>query len=508
MNPAAVFLHNDLVTEVLSALPVKSLVRFKSVSKHWKTLITDDSFVKLHLRRSQTRNQCLTLVTSHVKDRCVVPYPISRLLDNPSFTLFNEPHHRLKYNICERIVGSCNGLILFSDKLSDFDSNIECWIRTYWLTVWNPATRKASECFGYIRQFTEYTGQQLFNFAFGCDNSNDTYKVVAFCYLEDEFKTEVRVLSLGDYVWRTVECFMNVILPQDYVYLNETINWLAIHKGKDVRVDQLVIVSFDLRTETYTEMGVPCGFNQVLPKQPEPTLGWLEGCLCFSCYYQEKDFVIWLMKEFGIEDSWTQFLKLNNLNLRIDYNYIDRLPWVPLLLSDDTLILTSHNESQAIIYNWRNNRVIRTNIIASRSSSLDWKDAKVYVESLVPISNKHSAIIHVNVPKSSLADVQEVYNTSRRDQFLMKLRAKFEVVRGALLNRNPVPSLDTCVGELLREEQRLATQGSMSHDVVIFESAMFAYAPQSRAFAIYMTAAITALVSITSTATTTILNHV
>jgi len=103
-----------------------------------------------------------------------------------------------------------------------------------------------------------------------------------------------------------------------------------------------------------------------------------------------------------------------------------------------------------------------------------------YYSGFLNLWTEHSAIIHVDVPKSSLADVQEVYNTSRRDQFLMKLRAEFEVVRGALLNRNPVPSLDTCVGELLREEQRLATQGSMSRDVVISESAMFAYAPHSR----------------------------
>nr|XP_027187658.1 uncharacterized protein LOC113785455 [Cicer arietinum] len=60
----------------------------------------------------------------------------------------------------------------------------------------------------------------------------------------------------------------------------------------------------------------------------------------------------------------------------------------------------------------------------------------------------------------------------------MKLRPEFEVVRGALLNRNPVPSLDTCVGELLREEQRLFTQGTMSHDVVTSEPV--AYAAQSR----------------------------
>jgi len=76
--------------------------------------------------------------------------------------------------------------------------------------------------------------------------------------------------------------------------------------------------------------------------------------------------------------------------------------------------------------------------------------------------------------------VQEVYKTSRRDQFLMKLRPEFEVVRGALLNRNHVPSLDICVAELLREEQCLLTQGTMSHDAFIFEPVLIAYAAQSR----------------------------
>ncbi|KAK2402783.1 hypothetical protein QL285_052273 [Trifolium repens] len=62
----------------------------------------------------------------------------------------------------------------------------------------------------------------------------------------------------------------------------------------------------------------------------------------------------------------------------------------------------------------------------------------------------------------------------------MKLRPEFEVVRGALLNRIPVPSLDTCVGELLREEQRLVTQGAMSHDAIISEPVKVAYAAQRR----------------------------
>ncbi|XP_050877563.1 uncharacterized protein LOC127081339 [Lathyrus oleraceus] len=103
-----------------------------------------------------------------------------------------------------------------------------------------------------------------------------------------------------------------------------------------------------------------------------------------------------------------------------------------------------------------------------------------YYSGFLNLWTEHSAIIHAKVPKTSLAAVQEVYNTSERDQFLMKLRSEFEVVRGALLNRNLVPSLDTCVGELLREEQRLITQGAMSHDAVSSEPVAIAYAAQSR----------------------------
>lgn len=52
----------------------------------------------------------------------------------------------------------------------------------------------------------------------------------------------------------------------------------------------------------------------------------------------------------------------------------------------------------------------------------------------------------------------------------MKFRPEFEVevVRGALLNRNLI-SLDTCVGELLREEHYLIIQRAMFHEAIISE---------------------------------------
>ena len=72
-------------------------------------------------------------------------------------------------------------------------------------------------------------------------------------------------------------------------------------------------------------------------------------------------------------------------------------------------------------------------------------------------------IVYANVPTTALFVVREVHATSKRDQFLMKLRPDFEIARSNLMNRHPIPSLDACLSELLREEQCIVTQAAMEH---------------------------------------------
>ncbi|WVY91561.1 hypothetical protein V8G54_037075 [Vigna mungo] len=49
---SAELLSNELITEILSWLPAKSLMRFTCVSKTWNSLIINSYFVKLHHKRS------------------------------------------------------------------------------------------------------------------------------------------------------------------------------------------------------------------------------------------------------------------------------------------------------------------------------------------------------------------------------------------------------------------------------------------------------------------------
>ncbi|CAK8542447.1 unnamed protein product [Lathyrus sativus] len=408
MNPSPIFLPEDLITELLSFLPVKSLIRFKCVNNSWRTLISDSTFVKLHLKKSATQNPMFTLITHHMKfipgvslfvNYSVVPYPIRTLLDNPAVPLFDDPYYYVKNKGCSKVIASCNGLILLT---GDFFNGI---YKEFWFRLWNPATKTISKeigCFNF---------EKPFRFGFGCDDSANTYKVVASRYIRKQRTTEVRILSLDDDVWRDIESFPVVPLYLDHagykiyggaydgmysgVYLSGALNWLAIHNNidyhryiiKNITVEDFVIVSLDLRTEMFNQYLLPRGFDEVPPS--EPTIGVLGGFLCFSYCYKKSDFVIWQMKKFGVEDSWTQLFKISYQNLQIDYDINDDTKFyfklMPLLLSKDgdTLVLKSNKEYQAILYSWRDNRVERTKI--SRDGGICWQSFKGYAESLVPI---------------------------------------------------------------------------------------------------------------------------
>ncbi|XP_058739585.1 F-box/kelch-repeat protein At3g06240-like [Vicia villosa] len=360
MSLSTVFLPEELVAEVLSFLPVKSLLQLRCVSKSWKSLISDPIFVKRHLKRS-ARNPNLTLVSYFfVEDEAAFC-----LMENPPIIVrrFYDPYHQLKDMDCSSIIGSCNGLICLLG-LSYFNSHKEMCLR-----FWNPATRTISEKLGYS---IEHNYQYYPNLTFGYDDSTDTYKVVYF--ISDT--TQVRVLSLGHNVWRNIQ---NSPHDNDYrmnvVHLSSSFVWLANHNYIS---EKIVIISLDLGTETHTQLLPPKGFEQV--SFIRPNLFLLKDCLCFSHDFNKTHFVIWQMKEFGVEDSWTQFLKISyRNNLQIDCPFSEfRHNLLPLCLleKNDTLLLTDAYQLQIILYNWRDNRVKRIN-------QSWWFHSKNYVESLV-----------------------------------------------------------------------------------------------------------------------------
>ncbi|AES79312.1 F-box and associated interaction domain protein [Medicago truncatula] len=210
------FLPDELITEVLSFLSVKSLMRLKCLSKSWKYLMSEPYFAKLHLNRT-TQNAVL--------------FP---LLKNPA----RDPYYQLTDKDCRYIIGSCNGL----------------------LCLFGGSEYRADEG-GTISEKLDLDDGLDFpsHFKFGYDNSTETYKVV---YFTPE-TTNVRVFSLGVNVWRNIQDspMTHHLRRWKVVYVRGSVNWLAIHNYigddyncKGITIEQFVIISLDLGTEAHTKL--------------------------------------------------------------------------------------------------------------------------------------------------------------------------------------------------------------------------------------------------------------
>ncbi|XP_045797823.1 F-box/kelch-repeat protein At3g23880-like [Trifolium pratense] len=327
-TPPDVFLSNDLLAQILSFLTVKSLTRLRCVCKNWYSLISEPSFIKLHLHQSKRNNPHTTLLLQFgSKDifSVVIHFPLTRLFKNPSITITHDSNHLSTKNDCNNFVGSCNGLLCFR-------SNPSYNIGDILLRFENPATKLSNkirvyDCNYRKRSRVDFVFNQvrIYKYSFGYVNSNDTYKVVASCLRGKGKGTEVKVFSLGDNVWRYIQDFpvdpLRIRFPfvNDGVYVSGTINWLAIRNNevydwKSITIDQFVIISLDLGKETYRQLLPPRGFD-IVP-HVEPSVSVLMDRLCFSHNVNGKYFVIWQMKEFGVEESWTPLLKIGYSSLR------------------------------------------------------------------------------------------------------------------------------------------------------------------------------------------------
>lgn len=376
--PPSVFFPDEVITDILSWLPVKPLMKMKCVSKSWKTLISDPKFIKMHFNRSAARSPHFSLVTykkpTEKYDYGFVPFPVTDLLENRSIIIPNDPYYRLDDKDCCEVVGSCNGLVC----LLGYDKKV------MWLRVWNPATRKISNKLGYL--FNVNYRSNLWRFVFCYDNSTDTYKVVSLHYLSN--KPNVSIFSLADNVWRSIQSFPLVPLQvlSSYrklyggVQFSCSVNWLAPKWSPNFDNDHCVIISLDLSTESYTQLMLPPSVENLAPSS---NICVLMNSFCFSHDSNKTDFVIWKMTEFGDDKSWTQFLKFsyhNNLRINKRFDPVS-LNLKPLHLSEngDTVVFVNCLQDQAILYNLRNDTVQKSRV----NHKICWFSIKDYVESLV-----------------------------------------------------------------------------------------------------------------------------
>ncbi|KAK7295543.1 hypothetical protein RJT34_18453 [Clitoria ternatea] len=303
MEEKSVTFPQDLIENILSRLPVRSLLRFKCVCKSWLSLISDPQFAKLHfdLAASPTHRLLHKLPRQRSIQSRDIQVPFDQ--DSSLVNLFLPPPPSHEGYL--EILGCQRGLVLLIYHTRD-------------LVLWNPSTglrkRISHSPPDAIRCPPHCAGFH----GFGYDAATDDYFVVfmrLYFLIESSCpvrSTEVEFFSLKTNSWNCVK-FQGLYdeIKQEFkagVLVNGAIHWLVL----PVHSHLPAIVAFDWTEQSFYEIPPPPTDYLTLDEFaafPKPRVmgGYL--AVCYPGYRMEVDVIeIWVMKEYRVRSSWTKTL--------------------------------------------------------------------------------------------------------------------------------------------------------------------------------------------------------
>ncbi|KAI4298895.1 hypothetical protein L6164_032408 [Bauhinia variegata] len=303
----------QILYDILAKLPVRSIFCCRCVCKTFRKLVTDAYFANLYISRAPTS---FVVVTEQLRlfwiecfsgPHCLNPASSSASrfaeVGNPSSSetlgsgidqignqidrleeKFTKRYIRLEIDM--KLVNSCNGFLCLYH--SDMENR-----NLYYL------------CNPILGEFvmlppTLSDGHQFLGFsAFGYDPKSKKYKILQLVQKLDKVVGEL--YTLGENSWRIIE--ENAAHAKPESSFQPSVNG-ALHWVTDSSKSSEMIYSFDLHTDEFKPVAPPSHLD--VKKISWSSVGVLEGCLCL-CYVSEGTvFEAWLMKEYGIKETWTQ----------------------------------------------------------------------------------------------------------------------------------------------------------------------------------------------------------
>ncbi|XP_059645943.1 F-box protein CPR1-like [Cornus florida] len=347
----------EVTADILSRLPVKPLLRFRCVSKPWCALIDSHGFMKSHLNRSIKTNTNRSII-----------FRVEELysIDLDSLDHFVELENPMKNEEGTEVVVSFHGLVVLCNPYYED------------VTLWNPSTRKHLKL--PVSQVEFPRGCSMIDFivfGLGYDSVNDDYKLVSMVQFEgkddDSFHSEVKVYSLKLNTWRRVQDFP-YYLEQKFLpgmTINGALHWVMTRKPKSDKA--ILIAAFDLALEEYRLVPQP----DFLDKNFQFNIDTLGGCLCVNCNYAGVRVDIWVMKEYGVKESWTKLFSVAQPSMIRSFSYVRPLAYS----KSGQEVLLERDSARLFWYDFRR-KIIRNIQIRGLERLVE---ANLCVESLVPL---------------------------------------------------------------------------------------------------------------------------
>ncbi|OVA20849.1 F-box domain [Macleaya cordata] len=266
-------LPEEIIVNIISRLPVKSILRFRCVCKPWCKVISSPNFIQTQVKHAIENNNISLMLKT--RDLYSIDYDASSSLSLSDEVVeidypFKSPNHFV------RIEASCNGLLCINISWDDSF----CFI-----CLWNPSTKEYKKIptppIKYPSHLLPHHIEMLrlynlihhpFTYGFGYDCNIEDKKLVRIVDLRSS-GSEFRVYTLGSNSWRLIP---NVPYSSFYqgrpgVLVNGALHWTATHCNESKSV-----VSFDIGDERF--QGVPQ--PEYLDDKVHVSLGVLRGCLC------------------------------------------------------------------------------------------------------------------------------------------------------------------------------------------------------------------------------------
>ncbi|XP_058775665.1 F-box/kelch-repeat protein At3g23880-like [Vicia villosa] len=212
---------------------------------------------------------------------------------------------------------------------------------------------------------------------FGYDPVNDKYKVLLIMRSKNDLSQILtKIYTFGEDSWKTIQNFsIKFVMPYSWSwkYVRSTFNWIVEKIG--VISNQTVILSFDLGTETYKEILMP---QEDGVKVNKHNLYVLNNCLGVCQMFNKTHWVVWLMKEYGVVDSWTKLMIIPIDNYKKKSYFV-----IPLFISENGVILLMNpRTSQFVLYDLNSGRLD----YSLEATDYLWLSPHICCESLVSVT--------------------------------------------------------------------------------------------------------------------------
>lgn len=307
-NRTCRYIPSELVEEILVRLPVKSLLRFSTVSKSWNLIISDPQFIGKHRSAAALPGRERILV-SHSTHGSLIPsstLPLSSISSNQ--TIHDAPPLICPFTLswsATHLLASCDGLWCVEHDASLF--------------LWNPSmrTHKKLPLPSIHLQDPldrDYQFRHHFCFGIGYDSFADDYKILKLrCDHNHTSFPNDELYSLKNDSWRKIQTFPQKLYQFGkgvFTSSGSSLHWVG-YPHHESSLHEPVILSFNLRTEKYAEVAQP-------PYDPEPRfehdlmkLSDIRGKLCLHLnYYDKSRYCFWVMQD-QCNYSWSTMVDVD-----------------------------------------------------------------------------------------------------------------------------------------------------------------------------------------------------